>query len=229
MGWKPQRDSEPQGSAAEATPTPAPRRRRARVAAGTGTKAPVRPAGGGNNQSGYGRDDRPRDITVRLGKRWSEIVRDIKAGEYSWGEFVANLDEEELARGQLKDKNGGFGGRPPTMVPRDFHLACQRELERRFRELFSQDVIKVTKMYIQMAQSATIKDETKAKMLQYCMERVFGGIPKDVTIRQEAPWEQVIVNVMGEDGDHALPSHLKNRYAGYAERQGSTDEGEEGA
>lgn len=199
------------------------------MAAGTEDQPSIgaRPPGGRNNQAGYGRDERPRDIRIRLGKRWSEIVRDIKAGEYSWTDFCEGLDEEELASGRLKDKNGGFQGRPPTMVPREFHLACQRELERRFRELFNKDVIKVAQMYLQMAQSSAVKDETKAKMLQYCMERVFGGIPKDVTIRQEQPWEQMIVNVISEDGDNEVPSHLRRRYAGYAERQGATEEEEE--
>lgn len=166
-------------------------------------------------------------MKVRLGKRWSEIVGDIRAGEYSWSEFCEGLDPEELASGRLKDKNGSFSGRPPSMVPRAFHLACQRELKRRFEEMFSKDVLTVTQMYLSMAQNPLIKEETRAKMLQYCMERVFGGIPKDVTIRQEQPWEQMIVNVMGDDSDQGLPDHLKRRYAGYAERQGGMD-GEEG-
>lgn len=157
---------------------------------------------------------------MRLGKRWSEIVRDIKAGDYSWADFVEGLDEAELARGQLKDKNGSFQGRPPSMVPREFHLACQREMKRRFDELFQSDVIPIAKEYLKMAQSKDLKPETKAKMLQYAMERVFGGIPKDLRISQEAPWEQMVVNVMGEDGDVDVPEHLTRRYRGYEERQG---------
>jgi hypothetical protein len=159
-------------------------------------------------------------VSVQLGKRWSAIVQDIKNGEYTWAEFTEGLDEEELARGQLKSDDGGFRGRPPALVPREFHLACQRELKRRFQELFDKDVITVAKQYLAMAQSRDLKPETRAKMLQYAMERVFGGIPKDITIKQEAPWEQMIVNVMGSDTDTGVPEHLRRRYAGYAERQG---------
>lgn len=166
-------------------------------------------------------------MRVRLGKRWSEIVRDVKAGEYSWSDFCEGLTPEELARGQLADKNGGFQGRPPSMVPREFHLACQREMKRRFEVLFSEQVLEITDEYLKMARSRTLAEPVKAKMLQYAMERVFGGIPKDVRVSQEAPWEQMIVNVMGEAGDVELPSHLQRRYAGYAERQGSTEEEEE--
>jgi hypothetical protein len=161
---------------------------------------------------------------VRLGKRWSEIVGDIKAGEYTWAQFVEGLDPEELARGQLKDKNGTFQGRPPSMVPREFHLACARELERRFKMMFSEQVLGITQEYLKMARSKTLAEPVKAKMLQYAMERVFGGIPKDVRVQQEAPWEHMIVNIMGDAGDVEIPEHLQRRYAGYAERQGATEE-----
>jgi hypothetical protein len=231
MAWTPR--SGGKGSAAD-VPSPAPRRRRATArkdeaatnipegapSAHTGAK----PRSGINNQVGRGRDERPRDIKVRLGKRWSEIVRDIKAGEYSWTEFVEGLDPEELARGQLKADDGSFKGRPPSMVPREFLLACQREMKHRFEVLFSKDVLNIADQYLKMAQSPTLKEETRAKMLQYAMERVFGGIPKDVRVSQEAPWEQMIVNVMGDDADREIPDHLQRRYAGYRERQGATEE-----
>jgi hypothetical protein len=170
-----------------------------------------------------GEDKRPRDVRIRLGKRWAEIVRDIKAGELTWRDFVEGLDEEELARGQLKNIDGTFVGRPPALVPREFHLACQREMKRRFEELFQQDVLAVAKQYLAMAQSKTLKEETKAKMLQYAMERVFGGIPKDVRVSQEQPWEQMVVNVMRTEEPELSP-HLEERYARYRERQGAGDE-----
>jgi hypothetical protein len=222
MGWTPKRAEGGEGSSAgSALPAPRRRRREVRADADYGSKTPIRPPGGQNNTAaGEIVDTRPRTELVQLGRRWSQIVRDIKAGEYSWAEFTDGLDDEELARGQLKDKNGTFQGRPPSLVPREFHLACQRELRKRFDVLFQQDVIKVAKEYLTLAQSKHLKDETKAKMLQYAMERVFGGIPREMTIKQEAPWEQLIVNVMGDDGDRELPEHLARRYEGYQERQG---------
>ena len=184
--------------------------------------APIKPEPGRSGKQG----DKRSPSMVQIGKRWSQIIAEVKAGEYSWAEFVANLDEEELARGQLKDKNGKFQGRPPSLVPREFLLAGQRELKRRFDELFQKDVVAMAKAYLEMAKNPNLKEETRAKMMQYAMERVFGGIPKDVTIRQEQPWEQMIVNVMGDEGDQGLPDHLRRRYEGYQERQGAVDEGQ---
>lgn len=174
----------------------------------------ARPRGGTKEEG----DDRLRP-RLRPGKRWSEIILSVRRGDYTWTEFVEGLDEQELARGQLKDIDGGFRGRPPSLVPREFHLACQREMQRRFNELFQSDVIPIAKEYLKMAQSPDLKPETKAKMLQYAMERVFGGIPKELKVSQEQPWETMVVNVM-RDGSDVLPDHLSERYERYKERQG---------
>lgn len=234
MAWTPSSGKQP-GVARKATATPSSRstRRRRREAqasetprvdaaakASPKTSTGARPRGGVNaaDKELRGEDDRV-NAYVRLGKRWSEIVQAVKAGEYTWAEFCDGLSEEELARGQLKDKDGGFVGRPPTLVPREFHLACQREQKRRFEEIFGSEVLGLAKEYIKLAKDQKIPAKDRAKLLQYAMERIFGGIPKDVRVSQEAPWEQMVVNVIS-DGDEGMSDHLKRRYAGYAERQG---------
>lgn len=159
-------------------------------------------------------------IRVQLGDRWSRIVTSVKAGEYTWGEFVETLDDEELARAQLKADDGSFKGRPPSFVPREFLLACQRDQKRRFEEIFSKDVLDMARELVEIARDkANVKPETRLKALQYGMERIFGGIPKDVRVSQEQPWEQMVVNVTS-DGQEGMPEHLARRYGGYSERQG---------
>lgn len=238
MGWTPRGNA----GGGEDNSSPAPRRRRRRpteaeefprVAAAKEAEprhAPgARPRGGVNKAREHelGEDTRSRGLFVHVGKRWTEIIRAVKAGEYTWAEFAEGLDEEELARGQLKDSEGGWRGRPPTLVPREFHLACQREMKKRFELLFSSQVLNIAEEYLLMAQSRDLKPETKAKMLQYAMERVFGGIPKDVRVSQEQPWESMVVNVMRTDGETELPDHLEERYARYLERQGGGRDDEE--
>lgn len=172
----------------------------------------------------HGKPDERTQRSVRLGKRWSEIYYAVKRGDYTWQEFCDGLDEEELTRGQLRDDNGGFAGRPPSFVPREFLLACQREQKRRFDLVFSKDVVAIAQSYVRLAQDETIPAEKRLKAMQYAMERVFGGIPKDVRVQTEQPWEQMLVNVV-TDGDEAMPDHLARRYATYQERQGAGEEG----
>lgn len=143
--------------------------------------------------------DRTR-IRIRPGRRWSEIIGEVKAGSYSWKQFTEGLSNEELARGQLRDSNGGFQGRPPTMVPREFYLACFRELKRRFDEEFQGGVLAIAKEYVLLAQDKELPVKDRAKMMQYAMERVFGSIPKEVLIKQEEPWESFVVGVVATEG-----------------------------
>lgn len=243
MGWTPKRtDDDGTGSDAGSASSPTPSRRRKRrtavVDAGTSETPLVdkaiadspraargtRPRGGvhSSREELHGEDDRTQ-IKVRLGKRWSEIIMAVKMGEYTWADFVEGLDEEELARAQLRDVRGGFMGRPPALVPREFHLACQREMKRRFEELFGSEVLGLTRDFLALCKDKNIPPKDRAKLLQYAMERVFGGIPKDVRVSAEQPWEQMVVNVM-RGGDDSVPEHVQRRYAGYQERMGGGTE-----
>ncbi len=192
------------------------RARKANPKQATGQKPP-----GGNHNS---EKDQRTQKSIRLGKRWSEIVMAVKAGEYTWQQFCEDRDEEELARGQLRAEDGSFVGRPPSLVPREFHLACQREQKRRFEEIFGSEVLGIAKQYVELCKNNDIPAKDRAKMMQYAMERIFGGIPKDVRINQAEPWEAMVVNVISEDGQDGIPDHLNRRYAGYAERRNDPDE-----
>lgn len=180
----------------------------------------VRPRAGKNPSQPHTRGADTRvNRKLRLGKRWSEIYDSVKRGEYTWTEFCDGLDEQELARGQLRAEDGTFTGRPPTFVPREFLLACQREQKRRFEEMFGSEVLGLTKEFLALCKDRSIPPDKRAKLLQYAMERVFGTIPKNVTVTQEQPWEQMFVNVVSEEGEE-MPDHLGRRYETYKERQG---------
>lgn len=145
-----------------------------------------------------GEDNRPR-VWVQLGKRWGQIVSEVKSGKYSWQEFCEGLDPEELARAQLKDRNGTFIGRPPTLVPREFHLQCQRELRRRFEEKMQTRVLEATDEYIKMSRN-TKDPKLQEQMLRYIMERVMGPIPKTVEVSTAPKHEGFLAGVIRSGG-----------------------------
>lgn len=145
-----------------------------------------------------GEDNRP-NVRITLGKRWSQIVMDVRGGKYTWEEFCEDLDAEELARAQLKDRKGGWQGRPPAMVPREFHLQCQRELRRRFDEKMQSRLLAATDEYIDL--SRNVDDAgLREKMLRYVMERVMGPIPKTVELSAAPKHEQFLASVFRAGG-----------------------------
>lgn len=232
MGWKPTITDG--GASGDEAPPPPPRRRRRtlpgeeaapnlrRVTAESPRQAAERRPRGGVHTTLTGQPEDRVSLRMRLGKRWSEIVLAVKAGEYTWRQFAEGLSEEELLRCQLKDKDGRFMGRPPAFVPREFLLECQREQRRRFEEIFGSEVLGIAREYVKLCSDKEIPGKDRAKLMQYAMERIFGGIPKEVKLTQEQPWESVFVNVT-EDGAGDMPAHLAERYARYQERDANPD------
>jgi len=166
----------------EPEPAPAPKRARASV-----------PRGGINGSKRETEPDTRPNVRMRLGKRWSQIITEVAEGQYTWDEFVEELDPEELARGQLKDRHGYFSGRPPALVPRQFQQSCVREIQRRFNEKVQGRLLSATDELIEMSRSGFLDGKDRAKVLIYLLERVMGPVPKTVVIAGgDEPWQGML-------------------------------------
>lgn len=187
---------------------------------------------GGINTSKYPDkpDSRSRTVKVVVGKRWSQIITEVKEGMYTWKEFAENLSPEELARGQLKAANGSFEGRPPTLVPRAFHDACIKEIQRRFNEKMQGRLLEATDELIDLSRAGGgLEPKDRAKVLSYLIERVMGPVPKTVTIAAEAPWEATVAGIFRPAVDHdpAAPSQTPPKRDRYAKRRRDIDPSED--
>lgn len=85
-------------------------------------RPPTRPTAAKGYQDGLGR----LRIQVELQGKMAQLY----AGELS----VADMDNEELARMQFKDRNGRFTGRPPAALPSQLVNMIRRELLDRLAE-----------------------------------------------------------------------------------------------
>lgn len=142
-------------------------------------------------------DPRPRSKfvrPVRMGKRWAQILTEIDAGIITWSEFVETLTPEELARGQLMDKNGTFKGRPPSMVPRAFYDASIRELMKRGRRLYEENYIEAIDAMTAIAKGevAGIKPADRIKAAQFVIERLEGKAVERVVVTGEDPFAAML-------------------------------------
>lgn len=155
-------------------------------------------------------------VKIELGRRWSEIVREVADGHYTWDEFAESLTPEELARGQLRDRNGNFVGRPPALVPRSFFDACMREIHRRFNEKMQTRLLDAAEELIELSRAdGGMKPKDRADVLRYLMERVMGPVPKEVKITTDATIGSVLqgfVRPAVDGGEEKAPAP-KDRYA----------------
>lgn len=135
-------------------------------------------------------DSRPNG-RFRLGKRWTQIIQEVADGQYTWDEFVEELTPQELARGQLKDRDGLFRGRPPALVPRQFQQACLKEIHKRFNEKLQDRLLDAVDEMVELSKaSGGLDGKDRAKLLIYLTERVMGPIPKQVVIQgADEPWQ----------------------------------------
>jgi hypothetical protein len=156
--------------------------------------------------------DHRRRAYLRLGKRWTEVFNDVKFGHYTWEEFVAGLDNEELARGQLKDKDGTFRGRPPSMIPRAFYNACVRELMDRGSVRWRANYVGAIDVMTQIAGDPTVKPEVRLKAAQFVVERIEGKVPERIIVTEADPWQEGIDGLL-TDVEDATIAHAQQYLA----------------
>jgi hypothetical protein len=93
---------------------------------------------------------------------------------------AADLDDEEIRRGQLRDKNGTFAGRPSNVIPREFHEAIAKEALDRMNGRLSRMVSLSVDVLTEIALNKRAPAVARNQAAIYLLERVVGKIPDKV-------------------------------------------------
>lgn len=135
--------------------------------------------------------DRPKPEWVRLGGRYALLAR----GEIT----VDDLDDEELARGRLKDKNGNWSGRPPKMIPADLANAIRKawigRAEEKLREALLDSGIGVL---VSLANNELIDPSVRLRAAERIIERTMGKVPDRVQLSAEDPVETLFRSILSD-------------------------------
>lgn len=136
-------------------------------------------------------------INVRQGRDLEQV------GEYSrWQQLtmgiisVEDLDDEELARGQCRDKKGGFTGLPPRVVPRDLHDQMMKQLLSRAQQKFREGLLGSIEALTHIAQGEVYEPADRIKAATLIIDRVMGKTPDKLMVAEvKAPWEQIFDSI----------------------------------
>lgn len=162
--------------------------------------------------------DGPGSDQLRVGKRWAEIITSVNRGDYTWDEFVDALDDQELARGQIKAVDGTFRGRPPQLVPRAFFNACQQAIMKRARVTWLEGYPEALKAIVAIANDKDVKTADRLKAAFFVAERIEGKAVQPMTVAVEDPWQTMLAGVVAEvSEDEAIA-----RAHDYSAREGAT-------
>lgn len=110
---------------------------------------------------------------------------------------LKDLDVEELARGQLKDKNGRFTGSPPKALPVAMIKKMQAEFFRRGDKLFEDSYVDAVTIIGRIMRSPRVDPAVRLKAATYIVERVRGKAPEVVVIAgEEKPWQKLLASII---------------------------------
>lgn len=106
---------------------------------------------------------------------------------------VEDLDDEELARGYPRDRNGNFGGRPPRMIPLILHRQIQKVFFARLEEQMRKALPDAVAMLATIATNPMSEDRDKLKAIDMVLTRIMGKPPEKVILSTgEKPFEMTV-------------------------------------
>lgn len=112
---------------------------------------------------------------------------------------VTDLDDEELSRGRLRDKGGGFRGRPSLVMPTEMVQAMRREwLNRANARLREALLEKGIGTLVMLADDARIDPAVRLKAANMIIERTMGKVPDKVEIVAEDPIEALFRGILND-------------------------------
>lgn len=109
-------------------------------------------------------------------------------------EVLKEWDDEELARGQRRDKDGKFRGRPPTVMPRAILVEQQRRKVSEANDRLVRSVDQAVEALAEIVVSSQ-DDKARVKAAELIMTRVMGRVDATVNINhglQEPEWMKVL-------------------------------------
>lgn len=101
-------------------------------------------------------------------------------------DVIKTWSDEELLRGQRKDRNGRFTGRPPKVIPDTLHREYIRRQMRGALQLMSQNLEKACEVLVSIIDDPKADNKDKIRAAQLIIERVMGKSVEQIDVKIEA-------------------------------------------
>lgn len=129
---------------------------------------------GGQTSVGSTRDKRRNVVQLQVTGKMAALYK----GEIS----VADMDMDELARMQFKDKNGRFSGRPPTTLPAQLVNLIRHEMAGRLAEKRREVLEEMQEVLIGVARNKNESAADRIRAANLIIERELGKTPDKVEL-----------------------------------------------
>ncbi len=131
--------------------------------------------------------------------RLSENNTNILIGK----EDLSSWDDDELIRGQRRNKNGKFGGKPPKVVPKALHDELVKRAMSSAMQLLNTNLVAAVTELTKIAKSSVAEDKDKLKAIELIMNRVMGKAPDKIEFTGDTPnWMQsIMVSIVAKNSE----------------------------
>lgn len=122
--------------------------------------------------------------------------RDLYEGKIK----IEDLDDEEVARGQLRCVDGTFKGRPPRALPADLVNAMKREWLSRAQDTLKQALLESgVGTLVKLSRDDRIDPGVRLRAANAIIERLMGKVPERVTLAAEDPIETLFRKILADE------------------------------
>lgn len=142
-------------------------------------------ADGSEGLTGVDRDPTLLDRMTRFQKLCQGIIS------------VEDLDDEELARGQCRNRDGGFSARPPKMIPKAVHDRMVEQLFERANQAFKVALVPAVETLGKIAIGDAYEPADRIKAASLIVDRVMGKNAEVIVHKQDSPWELALSTITG--------------------------------
>jgi hypothetical protein len=114
-------------------------------------------------------------------------------------EDLSLWSEEELIRGQRRDRNGRWSGRPPKIVPAAVHNELVRRRLSAAGEVLRESLVDAVTLLREVVQDKDALYSDRIRAANLIMDRVLGKAPEQVrlSVSEEPPWAIAIRAAIG--------------------------------
>lgn len=108
---------------------------------------------------------------------------------------VSELDDEELARGQIRMANGRWTR--AAMVSSAVHDRMVKELFDRADTKLRENLVEAVETMTTIAKGTAYEPADRINAAKWVYERLRGKVPTEIIVTQEKPWEVVMETIVG--------------------------------
>jgi hypothetical protein len=113
-------------------------------------------------------------MALTLGKGTADVLIDPAE--------LAEWDDEEIMRGQRRDRTGRFRGRPPLVVPQAVHQERIRRLMSEAGRVLQESTLDAVKLWAEVVRDEDAPDSDRLKASQLITERTLGKVTEKVHV-----------------------------------------------